>query len=518
MLIFSLNRHYTFYTSYDQGLFNQVFWNNLHGQFFQSSLTSANSVGVTEDREVPITSFLHLAHHFVPNFLLWLPIYAVFPAPVTLIVLQVTLITVAGVLLYALARHYLEPNLSLWITIGYFGASAVIGPTFANFYEQCQIPLFAFGMLLALEKRRWLWFWLLTVLLLGVREDAGFVSFSIGLYLLLSRRYPRVGLLLCLVSFGYVTAITNLVIPRLSDDSSRLYLAVRFRQFVRGDTDPSTLQVLWGMLTHPKEFLESLLTPFDRRAFYLFRHWLSLALVPALSPSAWILSGVPLLALFLQTGISALSITIRYALAVVPGVFYGAILWWSVHPDRFKPRLRRIWTACIVLSIVMTIVSNPNRAFYFLIPDSIVPWVHVSLPRQWEHSGNIRQVLQQIPANASVSATTYLIPPLSSRREVVRLPGIKLRNDQGQVIEAEYLVADLWQLQQYQVAFKEDRDRLRAILPVFDQLLASSRYGVQAFRDGVVLLHQGTDSQPTSLTAWTQLRQQLEPIMKEGSG
>ena len=43
MSVFSLHRYYSFYASYDHGLFDQVFWNNLHGHFFQSSLTSANS-------------------------------------------------------------------------------------------------------------------------------------------------------------------------------------------------------------------------------------------------------------------------------------------------------------------------------------------------------------------------------------------------------------------------------------------------------------------------------------------
>lgn len=76
MLAISLNRYWTFYTSYDQGLFNQLFWNNLHGHWFQSSLTSANSVAALEDKAIPTVSFLHLGQHVVLAFLLWLPLYA----------------------------------------------------------------------------------------------------------------------------------------------------------------------------------------------------------------------------------------------------------------------------------------------------------------------------------------------------------------------------------------------------------------------------------------------------------
>ncbi|MGL6280867.1 MAG: DUF2079 domain-containing protein, partial [Microcoleaceae cyanobacterium] len=42
----NLHRYYSFYASYDQGIFNQVYWNSLHGNFFQSSLSSALSASV----------------------------------------------------------------------------------------------------------------------------------------------------------------------------------------------------------------------------------------------------------------------------------------------------------------------------------------------------------------------------------------------------------------------------------------------------------------------------------------
>lgn len=454
MLVFSLHRHFTFYTSYDHGLFNQLFWNSLHGRFFQSSLTAANSVGVIEDGKIPTVAFIHLGQHFVIDFLLWLPFYALFPNPATLVVLQVGLAAAGGVVLYYLARHYLSAQLSLWITAGYYSASAVIGPTFANFYEQSQIPLLGFSTLLALEKRRWGRFWLLALLTLGIREDAGFITFSLGLYLVLSRRYPRVGILLCGLSFAYVATVTNRVMPLFSDDNGRLYLADRFRQFVQGDTDPSTLHVLVGILTHPVELLSSIFLPLDVRLFYLFRQGLPLAFICFLSPATWALTAAPLFSLLIQAGMPALSISMRYSLAVVPGLFYGAVLWWSVHGQRMTLGWRRFWRRCLVLSVLMAVLSNPHQAFYFLVPESYVPWVRISLVSQWQHAAAIRRVLRQIPDQASVSATTFLITPLSTRREVVRIPALTVQDDRGQLKEMEFLAADLWRFQQYQPAFK----------------------------------------------------------------
>jgi hypothetical protein len=38
-----LHRFYSFYASYDQALFDQLFWNTIHGHWFQGSLSSGQS-------------------------------------------------------------------------------------------------------------------------------------------------------------------------------------------------------------------------------------------------------------------------------------------------------------------------------------------------------------------------------------------------------------------------------------------------------------------------------------------
>lgn len=407
--VFALNRFYSFYASYDQGLFDQLFWNSIHGRWFQGSLSSGQSIAVIADGQIHKAFYNHLAQHFVIDFILWMPIYALFPTGVTLVILQVVLMAAAGFVLYALARHYLPPNIAILITASYYGANTVIGPTFANFYEYCQIPLFVFSLLLALAKRNWWLFWLFVFLTLGIREDTGIILFGIALYLIYSRHY-LLGIALALVSFGYVTFITNVIMPLFSNDNSRLYISGFFSKFVPGNNSPTTLQLLWGIITHPLELIKSLLTPFDRRLRYILGHWLPLIFVPAISPPAWIITAPPLLVLLLQERKSALGINIRYVLTIVPGMFYGAILWWSQHQERFKPRIQRWWIRCIALSLILTITSSPNVAFYFLIPESFVPWLHISLISQWEHVGHVRNLMKQIPADASVSTGTYLLP------------------------------------------------------------------------------------------------------------
>jgi uncharacterized membrane protein len=507
-LLFTLHRYYTFYASFDQGIFNQVFWNNLHGRFFQSSLSSSLSTNVVHAGEVPTVYYHRLGQHFTPALLLWLPIYALFPSPATLTVLQVTLITAAGLVLYVLARQYLQPPLAVMITASFYGANAVIGPTLSNFHDICQIPLFVFTLLLAMEKRWWWLFWLLAVLILAVREDAGIGLFGVGVYMILSKRFPRAGVAVCILSFGYILVLTNLIMPLFSKDISQRFMLERFGQYADGE-EASTIEIIWGMISNPLRLLEELFAPLDRTIKYLLGQWLPLAFVPAVAPGSWMIAGFPLLKLLLGKGESVLSITIRYALTVVPGLFYGSILWWSQRQQKLKPAFRRLWIGCICLSLFFTFTSNPNRTFYFVIPDSVKPLVYVSLPQQWQHVNQMRPLLAQIPPDASVSATTYIVPHLSSRREILRLPALELRNDAQEVIKVDYAIADLWQLQKYQAAFKSDRSLLKDLTPLIDQLINNGEYGIIGFEDGVILLKKAASSDTQAKAAWLQFRQQL---------
>ena len=513
-LLFNLHRYYSFYASYDQGIFNQVFWNSMHGRFFQSSLSSALSTNVVHQGQVSEVYYHRLGQHFTPALLLWLPIYALFPSPIALTVLQVTLVTVAGLVLYILARQYLEPKLSAMISVSFYGANAVIGPTLANFHDICQIPLFVFSLLLAMEKRWWPLFWILAALILAVREDAGVVLFGVGFYLILSKRYPKIGLAVCTLSFAYMVALTNLIMPIFSEDISQRFMMERFGQYAEGN-EASTLEILWGMISNPWRLVREIFTPFFATLKYLLGQWLPLAFVPAVAPASWIVAGFPLLKLFSAKGLSVLSITIRYAMTVVPGLFYGAILWWAKRESKIENspvlsvKFQRFWVVCICLSLFFTFTSNPNRTFYFLVPDSVKPWVYVPAHQQWQHISQMRPLLEKIPDAASVAATTYIIPHLSSRRAILRFPRMEFRNDTKEVEKVQYIIVDLWRLNRYRVAFKSDRQRLETIVPRIEELYNSGEYGITNFRDGVVLLERGVVSNLDAVARWQDFRQEI---------
>ena len=523
-LALTLHRHFTFYSSYDQGIFNQVFWNSIRGNWFESTLSSQLSTNAIHSGEVPDVSYRRLGQHFTPALLLWLPIYYLFPYPATLTVLQAIFVTAAGLVLFALARVYLEPAIASLITASFYGANAVLGPTWGNFHDLSQIPLFVFSLLLAMEKRCWWLFAVFAVAILAVREDSGITLFGIGAYLIVSRRYPRLGSLVCLGSLLYVLVATNVIMPLFSDDISKRFMLENFGQYAEGDR-ASTLEILGNMITNPGLVIREIFTPFGATLKYLLGQWLPLAFIPVVAPGAWIVSIFPLLKLLLSKGDLVLSISIRYAISVTPGLFYGSILWWrgqgwanfhhsisKCQPRKLRPKFRRFWIFCICLSTLFTITSNPSDTLYFLIPTAIKPWVQVSAPQQWQHSQKIETLLNEIPDDASVSGTTFIIPHLSSRREVIRLPGVHFKSDRQQIELVDYIIADLWHNQQYQTVLTDYRNNLKTVAEAIAQALRED-YGIVGFDEGVVLLQQGVNSNPLALANWNTYLAEIQPIL-----
>ena len=165
---------------------------------------------------------------------------------------------------------------------------------------------------------------------------------------------------------------------------------------------------------------------------------------------------------------------------------------------------------CIALSLLFTLTSNPNRSLSWLVPDSISPWVHVPLAAQWSHAAEARQAIRLIPREATVAATTHLVPKLAQREVLVRFPNaITYADRKRQIHPVDWVAADLGRLQRYAPAFNEDQDVLEKAT---ERLTAMGRsYGIRALRDGVVILQRGAPDLPGT-------REALERLLRSSRG
>ena len=477
--------------SYDQGIFLQVLWNGIGGNPFESTLSSQLSTNVIHSGEVPSVAYQRLSQHFTPILITWIPLVrllGIWALPVV----QISLITGAGLVLFQLAKLDLSPNLAERITVAFYCANAIVAPTLSNFTDLCQLPLLVFALLYGLKTNRTA-LWIISALLIPlIREDTGVVLASIGLWLSIRDQQRRtIGLLFVITGLAWVGIVTNVLMPIFGDDNSKRFMVSNFGQFAPNAESASSFDIAKQVFGQPLTLLRELVSPPGDTLMYFLGMGLPLLFVPLISADALLMASLPLLGLLLARGSNdPLSINIRYTFLVVPGLFAGTSLWWRSRQNLFNSRkLRKIWAGCIALSLIFAVAGNQNRSFSFLIPDSIHPWVYQSPLQQWEHGVKARQTLQSIPANASVSANTNLIPWLAQRQVLVRFPhGTEYQDINKQIHSVDWVAIDLKTLAHFSEAFSRDRECLKKSLKWLDA--NSSIYRVQSIEDGVVVLNR----------------------------
>jgi uncharacterized membrane protein len=488
-------RAWVLLASYDQGIFQQVLWNSLDGHWFESTLSSQLSTNVIHDSAAPSVGYARLGQHFTPTLLIWAPLVGLIGGA-ALPLVQVGLITAAGLVLHRLANQLVPERTAQWITYGYFAGNALIGPTLGNFTDLCQLPLAVFSLLLGLqEKRRWLVV-LAALLMPLIREDTGVLLVAIGAWLAVRERH-RWPLALAFIAWGggWVMACTNLLMPMFSDDNAKRFMVENFGQYLGEDhaTGSSSFGTLRQVLSQPALLLQQLVDPPGQTLLYLLGQGLPFLFIPLISLDTALLAGPSLLGLFLAQGANdPLSITIRYTLLVVPGFALGALFWWARRPNpNLGSKVRLAWGCALTLSLLLTISSNPHRSLSALIPDSIDPWVHSDWSNQWAHGKAAREALQVIPATASVAANTPLIPLLARRSVVVRFPfSTDYQDREGTIKAVDWIAVDLDFLNRYGVAFRGDWKQLRNSKRWIDN--NRDTYSVQALKDGVVVMERTT--------------------------
>ena len=483
--------------TYDQALFLQELWSTAQGRPFESSLSSVLSGAVAIGGELPSVDYLHFGQHANTLTLVgapWVALLGGWALPL----LQVTALTAAGLVLWRLASARLPQSLALQLTAAYYLSGAVIGPALENFHDLIWLPLLGFLVVGGLLERRWWQLWIAAALLLLVREDSGLVLFSLGLWALVRRPGMRwAGAALMLASFGWVLLVTGWMQPAVDSSLADRFLAEKFGHLI-DDPSGGTVAVVLTMLSRPWAVLQALISPPGATLGFLLALSLPLALVPFLSVDAALLVAVPLFIALVSQGRTALAVTLRYVLALVPGLYLGALLWWQAHPQAWQHRwLRRLWTGAIGLGLVLTLVGNPHRSLSALIPDSFSPWVHVPPQAMWARGQAARQAVAMVPKQATVSADTPLLPLLAERDVVIRFPKhVHYRDREGKRQTVDYIVAFPEFYTPFAPVFKRERRQQSSIRHALSQLLQRGDYALLHCQGGAVVLRRVSGTAP----------------------
>ncbi|MDP5228464.1 MULTISPECIES: DUF2079 domain-containing protein [Arthrobacter] len=341
--------------------------------------------------------------HFHPIIASLASLYWIWNDPRMLGIAMALLMAVSVYPVYLFAR----PRLGHWpafvVAAGYIFWWPIQGLVDFDFHEIAfGVPLLSW-IILAVDRRRYAAVTVLSVILLGVREDMGFVVMAIALVLLLRRRW-KLALGLFLLGLGTYLVVTGKVIPHYNVSGS-------FGYWVYSGLGPTMGAAIIFIVSHP---LKTLAILFDHDAKQVL--WASLFLPVGLLPlgSVYVLLAAPiLLSRLLSDRPGTWSTGFQYNAILAPVLVMAAVDVLFKVMKRF-PRLRcaRFWGPGLFVATVVAGIA--------LVP-SIFPLNKLVTGEAFTstaHMGAQQRIVNMIPSGVCVEADDRLVPHLTNRTVV----------------------------------------------------------------------------------------------------
>jgi uncharacterized membrane protein len=374
-------------SSFDVALYNQIQWNNIHGHFFESSISGSNFVT-----------------HNSPFLLLLSPFYGIYPHPVTLLILKTLFLGFSAVPFYLIAQKSVSRQAIFPLLLVYLFHPFIVGQNFNAPHEMCfSLPflLFSYYFFITGRFKNFLIFLLLSLL---IKEHLALLSVMYGLYALClkrERRWVVVPIMLGIAWAAFSLGIMAYFQTRYQVDPYPAWLIDNIKsRFLSGERD-AWESLRYGLRT-------SLLGSSDKSLF-IYTLFSPLAVIfPFLSPV--MLLGMPEFIINLLASIPLLYPTWHYniltscflILSCVRGIPQLSLKpWWQrigISPEKTQELL--------ALFLLLTVVSH---AFLW--------WPYLVIEKNPAYVQTMAEALRLIPAEASVSAPKSLVAYVSSRRD-----------------------------------------------------------------------------------------------------
>ena len=349
----------------------------------------------------------HFAVHTSPVLYLLLPFYYLFRTPITLAVGQAVILYsgVVPLLLIGRRRGLSNPLLVL-LSIAYAAYPAIGTGCFYDFHENCfLLPLLLWTFWFS-ECRRPIPFYIFALLTLSVKEDA-FVYLAIyAVYLFLGEKRWKTALPLMILSLGYF-----LLVSHLMKQNGEGVMSWRYSNLLPSG-ESGLLGVVVTVFTQPGYVLTQIFSSSARDAGkfkYIGALLLPLGGLPCVSrkPSRWILL-TPLLLNLLTMYVYQPNINFQYSFGIIAFLFYAATL----NLSDLSARARSFTVGSLVFSAAACVVA------FSLLVAPMIP-ANADHMKAWkDRHDTITETLAKIPNDASVAATTFLVPHLSQHKEL----------------------------------------------------------------------------------------------------
>lgn len=407
--------------SWDLGIFDNMMYNLLRGHWFKASPVLG-----------PVGS--HIQYHATFGAYLFLPIYALWQRPETLIVIQAVFAAAGAIPLYLIAKQRLGGSwIPLLFAYVYLVHAPLHSPLFYDFHFLTMSPVFVFTVIYCFERGKTWSLVLAWLVAISMREEVSATLGMCALYYLLIGQRPRWALFGGLASATYFLLVKFVVMPahgQAGESFSWIF------QGLIAPGDQGFAGVLRTLLTSPIFAFSQVFTA--QKFEYLLRTLGPVLLLPVRRKLVWVLCLPAFVFTLLSTGYQPMiEAHFQYTSNWTPYVLLGSIFclegWRRSHDDwvRFAAALPALFVAATLFSY--------NFGAIFQQHSFIGGFHKVQFDLTRAHRETYRDLMRlvrQIPPTASVAACELLVPHVSTRENAYTLN----RTGAG---DADYLLCEV---------------------------------------------------------------------------
>ena len=486
-------RHLAFESSmFDLGNYDQAMWNAAHGRGL--ALTT-----------VPTLALNRMGLHVEPILFLMIPLYWLWPSPLSLLWLQTLALGLAGWPLYLLARRRLWSDwAAVIIVLAYLLLPATQSVNLFDFHAVALAPFFMMWGIYFLDdflraggRKQGFWWGddgdfktkesppysllptpyslllaaIFFILAMATKEDISLHVLMLGLYVMVLLRRWRVGAALAVAGLIWAFVAFGLVIPAYRVGGEHSAYVEYFPTL--GQTP---LEIALSPFTRPGEFFRSLNTPENVAALGMLT--LPFACLNLVGLPVFVLATPTLAISFLSNNPLQKALeTWHYAAPILPFVALAAIDGLARLRGWFGRR--RPWLAPALLMILL-LTSVGYQYFRGYAPFSKpFRWPALTPHHQLGH-----EIAARIPTEASVIVQAELGPHFTHREQVAIWTG-EIPDS------ADYLIMD--------VSHPDFSNRENAHTNFLSAMVFAKPFGFELTKDGYIVLRRGAERIPTQV-------------------
>lgn len=396
--------------AFDLGIFDNVMFNTLKGNLFRTTIMFSDGSN----------SFLLSHSNYI--LLLFVPIYAIYPAAETLLWIQAVGLAAGGIMLFLFARTQIRPCYAAVLSLAYFLYAPMHGGQFYDFHWLTLAPGFVFFLFYALAKNRPRLIALATLFLWLLREDLAPGLVVLGLALLLSGLRPKVGAWLAGTSAVWFALNKFVIMPAFGT-----WWFANLYEHLATPEEKGYGSVVKTMLSNPLVVFSSLVQ--EGKLVYLLHLLVPLALLPVrrLPLAVLVLPGT--ISTILTNAGANFSIKYQYSAHYTGYLFSAAALYFrellaaapsgAVEARTVLARAGRARAPAALLALVFCTVCHTSAYGVVLYPKSFVGgWFPVTFsltPAEKRQLEAVEELRKFIPPEATLTTTTRDSSHLSNR-------------------------------------------------------------------------------------------------------